>query len=196
MALTSPCRSPVAISDSSLGTWTSTQAVPHRGEDRVREGEEQCAVGQQVEDRGQLRAPRLGVDLVPDRMLHPRVRRQDEVRRGHRSQRDHPDAGGVHGRAAERALRLPSCHSTPRGIRRIRCPRTRPSSRGSRGIASTHRRAVAASRRPTSRRASRSRNRGGRRWLMNLLRPRVSARSGRRAGCGAASRAGTRPWCR
>ncbi len=63
--------------------------------DGVGEGGEQGVVGQHRPDVVHLGAPGLGVEGRPDRVLHPRVRREDEEGREVGGQGDGPDAREV-----------------------------------------------------------------------------------------------------
>ncbi len=62
----------------------------------MREGDQLGRIREHLPDRGEFRVPGVGVDPVPDRMLHPRVGRQDEVGADDRAQRRQPDGGEVH----------------------------------------------------------------------------------------------------
>ena len=65
------------------------------GHDRVGPGEEHEPLGEDVEDVVCLRAIRLRADLVADRVLHPGVRREDEVRREPGTEPDEVDGREV-----------------------------------------------------------------------------------------------------
>ena len=75
------------------------------------EGVERGAVGEHRRRSTSARAWPLPVDLVADRVLHPRVGGEDEVGRQRRAERDHPDAREV--QPAARAC--PGRRSTARG---------------------------------------------------------------------------------
>ncbi len=66
-----------------------------RGGQHVREGDDLRRVRQRLPDRGELGPTGLRVDPVADRVLHPRVRRQDEVGADHGAERGQPDGGQV-----------------------------------------------------------------------------------------------------
>ena len=68
------------------------------GEDHVHPGEEQEPLEEDVDDVVGLGAPGLLVDLVADRMLHPRVGGEDEVGREPRPGPDEIDGREVHPR--------------------------------------------------------------------------------------------------
>ena len=73
-------------------------AVTKAASDRVREGHERCLSGKSTAKMSVSSArPVVGVEpLVADRVLHPRVRGEDEVRRDVGADRGQPDGGQVH----------------------------------------------------------------------------------------------------
>ncbi len=74
---------------------TNVPAVRNDAGDRVQERPYRGVVGQQRDEVDQFGAAGLRVVSGADRMLHERVRRDDEERRGVHPDRDDPDAGQV-----------------------------------------------------------------------------------------------------
>ena len=73
------------------------EAAGHQsGEDGMPPGEEHEALEEDLEDVRGLRPAGLGVDFVADRVLHPRVGREDEVGREPRAGPDEVDGREVH----------------------------------------------------------------------------------------------------
>src|SRR5688572_20870574 len=69
---------------------TAGEESSGEGMERLREG---GVLGEDQPEVSELGPPGPGVHLVADWVLHPGVRRQDEVRRQDRADRDHPYTG-------------------------------------------------------------------------------------------------------